>query len=435
MDAFLDRLFDDDAIWEKAIAGGAEKHIKTKILENFTDPNYRSALKSRIRDGKKSIKPPHEAQVPKDDGTMRTVYVNAAEDRILFAAVNEALFRYCPDMVHQSCMSYRSGIGCGKVAREVAKYIKTNCQGLERIGWKIDLSKYFDTVDRKYIEQVFESVASRLGPSALLTLLNVYYHDDRLQALDGHMFEKYTSLRQGCAVASFLADSVLYPVDSVMSKMDVGFWRYSDDILILGPHANAAFETCSEMLKEMGLSMNQKKIERLTCDKWFTFLGFSIKGGEISLSKKRLGNFQKAVRDRTVDAAHPVGSEKAMSRVASWLYEKGESGYGYAEGILPVLTSIQDLRQMDAYILDCLRACDTGRTKLGGLGYNKSGNGGVIERGRGRNVSENRKKRPRIDGYTPLTYMRSLYRNAPAAYAAYANLMLAGSRALSTDAM
>lgn len=423
-DLLLEELFAYEAGWEKAILGGLGKHIRQGVLEQFSAPGYRGSLMSRIADGKYHIRPPHEAQVPKDDGTMRTVYANEAADRVLLTAVNDTLFRLCPDMIHPSCKSYQSGIGCGKVVQQVSKDLRALDPDMPVVGKKIDLTKYFDSVSIRDIDGVFDQVRERLGDSRILDMLLEYYHDDVLLDLKKQKIHKYTSLRQGCAVAAFLADTVLKPVDDAMSEMGVPYYRYSDDILLLGPDSEKAFRELSGMLDGMGLSLNPKKVEQLDAGKWFTFLGFSLKGDMISLSRKRIGNFQAAIEKRTIGSASASNSsDAALRRVAGYLYDGSFTGYGYAEGILPVINSREDILQMDLFVMDCLRACDTGRTRLGGLGWDRSKADGVIRRGRGRNVAANREKRPRIKNYVPISHMRAAFLSSRAAYDAYANQM------------
>ena len=423
-DRLLEELFSYDAGWDKAVLGGLDKRIRQGILEDFSSPAFRERLMGKIAAGNYHVLPPHEAQVPKDDGTMRTVYANDARDRVLLTAVNDALFRLCPDMVHPSCKSYQSGIGCGKVARQVSRDLQELDPELESLGYKVDLTRYFDSVAIGRIDEVFGGVRERLGPSSVLDMLLEYYHDDVLLDLNKKKIHKYTSLRQGCAVAAFLADAALEPIDRAMCDMGVPYYRYSDDILLLGPRAGEAFKELSGMLDGMGLSLNPKKVERLEPGRWFTFLGFSLKDGMISLSKKRIGNLQAAIEKRTIGSASERNdSESAMRRVAGYLYDGSFTGYGYAEGILPVINSREDMRQLDLFVLDCLRACDTGKEKLGGLGWDRYKKDGVVRRGKGRNVASNRERRPWIEGYVPLSHMRAAYLSSRAAYDAYANQM------------
>ena len=57
------------------------------------------------------------------------------------------------------------------------------------LGWKSDLSKYFDSVPIRFIDEAFDKVEAKHGQSALIDVLRKYYHsdlyfdeDNRLQA-------------------------------------------------------------------------------------------------------------------------------------------------------------------------------------------------------------------------------------------------------------
>ena len=424
-DKLLDLVFSELGIWEEAINDGDEKEIKSHILTNYSDPNYRNDLKEKVRNHEYHIQPPHEAQIPKDDGTMRTVYANEGIDRVFLTVINNVFFKYCGHMIHKTCKSYQIGIGCGKIDKQVVRDIQKIKTAKDKLGYKIDLSKYFDTVPIQYIDEVFDNIEKQFGPSTILDVVREYYHDDTLLDLERNEIHKYTSLRQGCAIAAFLADAVLYDVDEVISGYNVVYYRYSDDILILGEDADTAYEKISIMLDEKSLKLNPKKVEVLNGDHWFTFLGFSIRNDQITLSKKRIKNLQKVIERCTIDC-HSKGynSKTAMRRIYTYLYDTSITKYGYADGILPIVNVKSDLQELDNFILDCLRACDTKRKKVGGLGYNKAGKNGVVVRGKGKNVKANLAKQPIVDGYIPITYMQELFQSNRNIYETYVKDMI-----------
>lgn len=425
-DKLLDIIFSEMNIWENAINDGNDKKIKINVLENYSDPNYRLKIKEEIQRHKYHIMPPHEALIPKDDGTMRTVYANEAKDRVLLTVINNVFFKYCSHMIDKNCLSYQLGIGCGKIDKQVVKDIQSMHITSDRLGYKLDLSKYFDTVPIEYIDNVFDEIEKQFGPSSILDLVREYYHDDVLLDLNRNEIHKYTSLRQGCAIAAFLADAVLCDVDKTISNnFDVLYYRYSDDILILGADADAAYEKISIMLKEKSLTLNPNKVEPLDKNHWFTFLGFSIRNHEITLSKKRIKNLQRVIEDLTIHCkAKNYNSNSAMKRIYTYLYDNSITKYGYADGILPVINVKHDIQELDNFILDCLRACDTGNKKVGGLGYDKKGRHGVISRGKGRNVKTNRDKIPFVKGYIPVSHMQKLYMFNRNAYDTYVKDMI-----------
>lgn len=53
-------------------------------------------------------------------------------------------------------------------------------------------------------------------------------------------------------------------------------------------------------LEDKSMKLNPKKVEYLAADVWFKFLGFSIKGGMVSLSSSRIKTFQHEIERRTI---------------------------------------------------------------------------------------------------------------------------------------
>lgn len=410
-DEILRRFFEHHR-WEKALDGGVGKGINRALLRLLAAPDTRIALYRAIKEGSYEISPPHTALIPKDTrGEWRTVYVNEPADRVILAIANELLFELTPHRVHPACKSYVSGIGCGKVVGEVSKHV-VQCDN-SVVGWKSDLSKYFDSVPLQYIDQAFDSVEQQYGKSALIQLLRNYYHDDCYIDSQGNMAHKFMSLRQGCAVASWLADVLLYHIDDRLSQMDGYYVRYSDDMLFVGPDSQRAMEVLADELAKMGLRINPDKHEVLRSDQWFAFLGFSIRGNLISLSPHRIKKFQQHI-DRLT--ARATSMPQATTRINRFLYH-GRDDYSWATQVLPVINAKQDIDTLNAYVMDSIRAAHTGRHRIGGLGFDRQGKQGCIVRGRGRHVTNNRARTTKeLDSYLTLDCMRKAIKTSRAAY-------------------
>lgn len=403
-DKILQIFFDIDR-WTKAIEKGVFKDIRKDQLIRLTDEHTRLAIADAMLKGKYEISPPHTAQIPKDNGEFRTVYVNEPMDRIMLSIANDLLFDLMPEMLHKSCKSYQTGIGCGKVVKEVSLQI-TNAPNRGCLGWKSDLSKYFDSVPLRYIDEAFDKVEAKFGHSALIDVLRKYYHCDLFFDEENNLQSKFQSLKQGCAVASWLADVLLYDLDEELSQLNGFYVRYSDDMLFIGDDYEKAMTVLQQRLSEMSMALNPKKVEYLTADKWFKFLGFSIKGNMISLSSSRIKTFQKEIESRTIRKPNATVS-KAINSVNRYLY-KGNGEFSWATLILSVCNVKKDLDELNKFVMDCLRSVETGKRKVGGLGYVKTKNDGCIVRGRGRNVKANRNKTGNnITGYLTIGCMRN----------------------------
>lgn len=411
-DKILSMFFETER-WQYAINKGFDKDINKATLHQLTTPEARLAMYQRIKDGKYKIMPPHTAKIPKDNGDFRTVYVNEPCDRVLLSIANDLLFELMPEMVHPRCKSYQKGIGCGRVVQEVSRKICSANGNV--IGWKSDLSKYFDSVPIEFIDLAFDKVEEKHGKSALIDVIRDYYHTDLYFDTDGNLSNSYQSLKQGCSVAAWLADVVLYHIDEQLSALDGYYIRYSDDTLFIGKDYEKAMTIMQDELMKMQMKLNPKKVEYLDENHWFKFLGYSIKGHNISLSSTRIKTFQKEIEKRTIKKRDTTMT-KAINAVNRYLY-KGFGDFSWATQVLPVINVKEDIDKLNMFVMDCIRAVKTNKRKVGGLGYVKTQAVGCIDRGRGRNVKANRTKtESEINGYLSIGCAQNAMRTSRAAY-------------------
>ena len=402
MDVKLSKFFEMSR-WEAMLEKSYDKGIDMGLLRQLCEPQNRLQLLNAIESGNYAIAPPHIARIPKDNGEFREVYVNEQIDRIFLSLYNDVLFEMFGDRIHPACKSYQKGIGCPQTVKEISKQI---CEK-GTYGYKVDLSKYFDTVKIEVIDAALDELDTG---SPLDKIVREYYHNNLVFDADGNLVEHYGSLKQGCAVASFLANYVLRDIDAVCSKVVPIYARYSDDILIIGSRADKAMFYLQTMLEAKGLKLNPKKIEKLSKDKFFTFLGFNICGDKITFSKKSIKNFQNEIESRTIKSKY--GTTKAINQVNKYLYE-GDGKFGWSRYFLGTINVDEDVDELNKFVVDCIKAVDTGKTKLGGLGENRQMNGRVVCRGTGKNVAANRVKwkmkygSDLIDGYLSLGTMQN----------------------------
>jgi hypothetical protein len=418
-DLLLQKFFEKER-WEQALELGVGKGIDKGELRKLTSPEVRLAMYQAIITDNYEIAPPHQAQIPKDNGDMRIVYVNENVDRVFLSIVNNMFFELFPEFVHKSCKSYQSGIGCGKIVQEVSRQMVQS--DTRDVGVKMDLTKYFDTVPIKYIDELFDRMEDKFGKSKIIDIVRKYYHADLCFDIHGDLIEHYQSLKQGCAVASFLADAVLYKIDDAVNRLDVYYVRYSDDLLVLGKEWQRAQTQIKAMLEDMQMTLNPKKVEVVYRDKWVKFLGFNIKGNQITLSKSRVKSFQKEIEARTIKQRN-ISLTRAINRVNDYLY-RGDGRYSWATSVLPIINVEKDIEALNAFVLDALRACVTNKKKIGGLGSVSDRDDYTILRGTGKNVTANRHKTDKdINGYLTIGCMQNALLTRRAVYDALVRTM------------
>ena len=410
----ITRRFFELERWQRALDTAVDKRINRALLREMAKPETRIALYYAIVQRRYSISPPRAVLIPKDNhGNYRMVYVNDPADRVILAITNELFFNLTPDCLHPASKSYVTGIGTGQVVIEASRHMAAmSCQH-DVVGWKADLSKYFDSVPIELIDRAFDMLEQRYGQSALVDMVRRYYHDNRYIDIDGKQACKFMSLRQGCAVSAWLADVLLCHVDERLSRMRGYYVRYSDDMLYIGPDHQQSMDVLMHELSQLSLSLNPDKVENLCGDRWFTFLGYSICGAQISLSPSRIKRFQRAI-DRVTGTARDMA--QAINRVNRLLHH-GRDDHSWARMVLPVINCQRDIGTLNAYVMDAIRAAHTGHCRIGGLGYNPQGIDHCIERGRGRHVASNLARTPRwLDGYYTLRCMRKALKTSWAAY-------------------
>lgn len=402
-------MFETDR-WQRLLDQATEKGIDKKIIKELCYPEKRKELFKIIYEDKYNIFPPHISLIPKDKpGEYRQVYINEGQDRIVLTLINDCLCELFKPMIHPKCVSYQKGIGTQKIVKEISNEIvslnKKNCK--KSIGYKVDFSKYFDNVLIECIDNIFDTIEKKLGFSKntepVMNLLRRYYHQDLYFDLNGELQEKYQSLKQGCSCASFIANIVLYELDEYMSNKYKIYYRYCDDAVIIDNDTSNVIEEMNSIIAKYGVSLNPKKVESLYADKWFKFLGFNIKGELITLSKNRVKKFQKEIEKRSIKMKKTSG-EKARKAIIKYLYE-GE--HSWASSCLTTINVDEDIKQLDKFLIDAIKASETGKKRIGGLGTSFEHGDKTILRGRGRNVRANREKIPHIDNYNTLKCMRN----------------------------
>lgn len=408
-DRILESIFLDVGLWSEVIEHGLRRGMPRYVVAQLQDPHFRADLCDRIADREYQISPPHTGYRAKEGGGERMFLANEPLDRLLLNAIYKWLLRNESAMIHPSCLSYQEGVGIGRIVRQLSQQMSSLETGCENgiVGRKFDIHKYFESVGRTYIHQAFDRVEQHYGHSAVIDMLRDYYDSDVYFDSRRHEpVEAYQGIKQGCAISSWLANVLLFPLDEAMSRLPGCYLRYSDDIIYVGKDYETATRTIEQHLKQMGLSLNARKIEDVTTSDFVRFLGYGLRGSEITLSGKWVKTFQRNIDRLTIKDARLIkrvrnirrkgGANmhaeldavlaKASRKVIRYLYY-GDGQHAWASLALGIINREQDLLQLSLYCTDALRAVYTGKTQIGGLGFSVSA--GIL-RGKGRNVNANR---------------------------------------------
>ncbi len=357
-------LFLDKATLQETIDACVDKGISLMEVRWFTQPENRLLLAKQMLARQYRVAPPHIILIPKQDSSeMRKVYCNEAMDRFVCAQIGHVYNRMYGSRIHPKCVSYQRGIGVGKIVREISQYIAAH-PGLK--GAKFDIHHYFDDVREDVRDQALRELDSG---SCIDQIVWDYLHDDVVIDENGELIRQYKGIAQGFAVSPFLANYILRDVDEAIIKLDVLYYRYSDDILILGRDFERAQSLLYSMLAQKGLAINPKKVTPVDADTWFTFLGFQIRGAEITFSKGTVDRLKRSIRSLTkTRKGQPLKDEAVLRRVIRQInhdlyvaYLQNDREFGWAEYMFGTVNVLADVEELDRYIKDHLRHVYTGK--------------------------------------------------------------------------
>ncbi|MDJ0732409.1 MAG: reverse transcriptase domain-containing protein [Crocosphaera sp.] len=204
-----------------------------------------------------------EVQIPKKDGTTRTLKVPTMADRAW-----QCLVKYALEPAHEALFHAKSyGFRPGRSAHDVQKVLFTNlsahANGKSKRILELDIEKCFDRINHSAImERVIAPQAIKLGLwKCLKAGVNPEFPDQ--------------GTPQGGVVSPLLANIALDGIEDIHSSI-----RYADDmVFILKPNDNAEFILLrvEKFLAERGLKIKASKTKLVHLRDGFDFLGWNFK--------------------------------------------------------------------------------------------------------------------------------------------------------------
>ena len=373
------KMLCDPAIWQDVLNRQRRKKGRRLDFESFgavTDTVGRAALVQAIADGRHTLSPPrtiykdkkadiflsYKEAVYRNFEEVRTLYAPSQPlDGIVLGVVSQIYNRLYGNMIHRNCRSYQRGVGVKQILHnDLLPRLKSG-----QTGWKVDLSKYFDSVNRETLDATLKAMDTG---SPLDKLVWKHFHDDRV-FVNGMIEPRYMSIRQGNALGTLLANLALRDVDSAISAMDVLYIRYADDILVVGKDADKALETLGSMLESKGLYLNEKKTIRINSSRPFTFLGCEICDGLVDMSEESYQRIKRQVRlicrpHKYIPKESRAEQVKAIRKI-NWLLRDGhyadQRKFGFERYFFSVITNPTRLRTLDQYIREHIKGVYVGR--------------------------------------------------------------------------
>lgn len=296
----------------------------------------------------------------------RIVYSFKGEEGIFFKFIAYCLLRY--DYVFQkNCYAFRQNYGVGDAIRRIRQDSRIG----EKYCLKVDISNYFNSIQIEWLLEKLKFV--RRTDEPLYHLFEHILREERVYQEGKPVREEHGAMA-GIPLAPFFANVYLMEIDDFFAREGIGYFRYSDDILIFADNMQQLLRYQEELyrrLAEHGLKINSEKEHISMPGEEWEFLGFCYRKGEIDLSQNTLRKIKSKIK-RKADALRrwqrkkgldsekaAIGFIRAMNR--KFYGEGNEEDFTWSRWFFPNLTTDEGLRRIDAYMQQYIRYTVTGR--------------------------------------------------------------------------
>lgn len=325
----------------------------------------------RILSGEGMSVPQKKRIAKSDTSKKRIVYSLPDDEATVLKLLTWLMIRKYDWFLSDNLYSFRPNYG----AKDALRKLTSNPKIPQCYSYKLDVRNYFNSIDIDLLLPVLKQLFSDDLP--LYEFLASLLSDPR--AIDNDtVIKEQKGVMAGMPYAVFFANVYLTRLDREFEKIpNVVYCRYSDDIIIFAKEKDTldtAKEKLLNMLAELRLEVNPDKVVETVPSQPWTFLGFECNGQEIDVSKVSVGKIKAKMRRKT----------RSLDR---WRREKGKEGWMAARAFIkhfnkklytsesnsevnwswwyfPMITTEKSLKEIDAYMQDCIRFVATGsRTK------------------------------------------------------------------------
>lgn len=364
----------ESALWEKQL----ERCIQSDkfssdtfdtLYAQISNGSYKT-IAEKIAFGKYQFGTPVKVMLAKPGSNKkRVVYCYAELERFYLSLLYQALESLFSGKLAINCFAYRRGISVISAVKSVKQVYDRG----EMYGVKIDIHAYFNSVSKEYLYSCIDKLFS--ADEGITKTIEQLYKTDKV-LWHGEEIEEYKSLIPGCAVSSFFANYCLAEIDTMFSQLHIPYARYSDDIIFFGKSAEERqkyLDFLTAELNKRGLELNPNKFEFFDPGESITFLGLTMMGSTIDISKhafeKLKRTFKRYCRKgrKRIEMQGEPFLKVACEIMHRWNYNlyrayvMDMSKYGWGYYAFRYINTDKTLKALDIYIKDTIRALKTGR--------------------------------------------------------------------------
>lgn len=231
----------------------------------------------------------------------RLIGIPIVRDRVILHQLNRYLAAVFPERVPKN------------VAATYVRRIATDLtQSASQETWicGTDIRTFYDSIRKG---RLIEVLRKRIKCVAAISLISHAVETPTIpkNARRGShpTYRELHGVPQGLAVSNILASIYMQDVDEAMTRMDVTYFRYVDDVLMYGKEdaIRNAFRSLQGRLRRRGLSLHplgSSKTQIATVYSSFSYLGYTFKWPAISVRESTVEKFLQSIASRFSDYLH-----------------------------------------------------------------------------------------------------------------------------------
>jgi RNA-directed DNA polymerase len=230
----------------------------------------------------------------------RRIGIPAIRDRVVLAQLNKLLRLAFPD----ESKSPLASTYVRKLAKELANIDVPN-------AWTAgcDIKKFYDSLDRlRMIKLLQERIRVPAALALIQQAINTPIVSQNYKKSDAPSPET-RGVPQGLAISNALAAIYLHQVDSELRKMPVSYYRFVDDVLLIGgrEETKKAQRSFAARVRARGLSVHtlgHKKSHHLPIVAPFNYLGYSFHMPKVTVRESTVENLIRSLAAKVTDYKH-----------------------------------------------------------------------------------------------------------------------------------
>jgi len=233
-------------------------------------------------------------KIPKPKGGYRQLGIPTIKDRVIQQAINQVLQPIYDTKFSEHSFGFRPKRSAHQALKRAGEIVKSG----KTIVVDLDLAKFFDEVNH---QRLMWLLSTRIGDKKLLTLIHKILKTGILE--DGIKSQRIKGTPQGSPLSPLLSNIVLDELDQELSRRELEFVRYADDVKIFVKSQESAERVYESIVKfietKMKLKVNREKSKIQECYK-VNFLGYSLLyKGKLGLSQSSEERLKDKIRELT----------------------------------------------------------------------------------------------------------------------------------------